>query len=144
MGGSLATVGMDLLPLYVQVALTFVLLLRLGSVRLAEVRAGRVDLARYAAGEEVWPPKVKAAAAAFRNQFELPVLFYLVTVLAFVTDRMTYLFVILSWLFVGSRIVHAVIFVTTNYVPNRFRVFVIGFVILAVMWVVFLATPLIA
>ena len=66
--------------LFVQVALTFALLLRLGQARLRAVRAGERRHARLCRGEDVWPQLATQVANAFRNQFELPVLFYLVTV----------------------------------------------------------------
>ncbi len=124
-------------PLFVQVALTFAILLRLGQARLHEVRAGSVDMRAYARGEDVWPQLATQAANAFRNQFELPVLFYLVTILAFLSGRMSVALVVLSWVFVVTRLLHALIHVTTNNVPRRFAAYTAGFIVLAAMWAVF-------
>ncbi len=126
-------------PLFVQVALTFALLLRLGQLRIREVRTGGVDLGGYARGEDVWPSAVKQAANAFRNQFELPILFYLATVLAFFSGRMSVTLLVLSWAFVVTRLLHALIFVTTNNISRRFWTYTVGFAILVAMWLVFLA-----
>ncbi|MEQ9688087.1 MAG: MAPEG family protein [Bauldia litoralis] len=125
-------------PLFVQVALTFALLLRLGQVRIRLVRGGAVNLRDYATGHDVWPQEVKNVANAFRNQFELPVLFYLVTVLAFLAGRMSMALLVFSWLFVVTRLLHALIYVTTNNIPRRFAVYAAGFFILVAMWIVFL------
>ena len=127
-------------PLFVQVALTFALLFRLGQLRLRLVRAGSVNLRDYALGADVWPVDANNVAQAFRNQFELPVLFYVVTVLAFMSGRMSMGLLVLSWLFVALRLFHALIFVTTNNIPRRFAVFVAGFLVLVAMWLVFLVS----
>jgi hypothetical protein len=50
--------------------------------------------------------------------------------------------VLLSWLFVLTRVLHALVHVTTNNVPRRFVIFVAGAAILAVMWLIFAATVL--
>lgn len=125
-------------PLFVQVALTFALLLRLGQLRTRLVRGGVVNLRDYANGHDVWPQDVKNVANAFRNQFELPVLFYLVTVLAFLAGRMSMALLVFSWLFVVTRLLHALIYGTTNNIPRRFAVYAAGFFILVAMWIVFL------
>ena len=49
---------------------------------------------------------------------------------------------LLSWLFVISRLFHALIHVTTNNVSRRFFVFLAGAVILTLMWLIFAATVL--
>ena len=47
-------------------------------------------------------------------------LFYLLVVLAFFTARPTIALVVLAWLFVATRLLHALIHVTTNDVRRRF------------------------
>ena len=41
----------------------------------------------------------------------------------------------LAWAFVISRIIHAYIHMSSNYVPARFRVFTVGFVIMVIMFI---------
>lgn len=140
------TVQAILAPVFVQVFLTFGLLIFLGRRRFAEIGAGRVRVGEIALGERNWPPKVQAAANAFSNQFEIPMLFFALVPLALHTRKADLLFVVLAWLFVATRAAHAYIFVTSNHVPTRFRLFMAGVVILGVMWLVFawriLLTPL--
>ena len=111
-----------------------------GSARRACTRSGpgASDLHAYARGEDVWPQRANQAANAFRNQFELPVLFYLVMVLAFLSGRVSVALVVLAWLFVVSRLLHALVHLTTNNLPRRFAAYAAGFFILVAMWVVFL------
>ena len=64
-------------------------------------------------------------------------LFYVLTALAIITRHADYLFVIMAWLFVLTRIVHAYVHTGTNYVRHRFNAFAAGAVILLIMWVIF-------
>ncbi len=81
---------------------------------------------------------------AFANQFELPVLFYVLTGLALATAKADALFVGLAWLFVATRIVHAGIYATTNMVIRRFQAFLAGALVLMAMWLIFGAKILLA
>ncbi len=126
-----------LLPVFVQVGLTFLLLLRLGSSRIAALRRGEVKTGDIALGERNWPKRVLQLQNAFHNQFELPVLFYVLAALALVTRKADMLFVVMAWMFVATRLVHAYIHTTSNRVIRRFQAFVAGVLILAAMWIVF-------
>jgi hypothetical protein len=126
-----------LLPVYVQVALTFILLLWMGSSRLGTLRSGEVKVKDIALGERNWPTRILQVQNSYHNQFELPVLFYVLVVLALITRKADMLFVVMSWMFVASRLVHAAIHTTSNKVAWRFQAFAVGVLILAAMWVIF-------
>jgi hypothetical protein len=126
-----------LLPVYVQIALTFILLLWMGSSRLGTLRSGEVKVKDIALGERNWPTRILQVQNSYHNQFELPVLFYVLVVLALITRKADMLFVVMSWMFVASRLVHAAIHTTSNKVAWRFQAFVVGVLILAAMWVIF-------
>jgi hypothetical protein len=68
-----------------------------------------------------------------RNQFQVPVLFYVLCFIFYALDSVTTTVLYLAWAFVISRIIHAYIHMSSNYVPARFRVFAIGFVIMTIM-----------
>jgi hypothetical protein len=131
------TVDAILAPLFVQVALTFALMFWMGTVRTTAVRRGDARIRDTALGQPNWPPRVQQIANCYHNQFELPVLFYVLVILAYILRKADYLFVVMSWLFVVSRVVHAVIHTTTNRVPQRFLAFLIGAVVLLLMWAFF-------
>ena len=90
-----------------------------------------------ALGERNWPTRITQIQNAYHNQFEMPVLFYVLVALALITRKADMLFVVMSWMFVVSRLVHAAIHTTTNKVSLRFMAFVVGVLILAVMWIIF-------
>jgi hypothetical protein len=96
-----------------------------------------VKMGDIALGERNWPKRLLQIQNAYHNQFELPVLFYALVVLALITRKADLVFVVLAWMFVASRLVHAYIHTTSNKVIRRFQAFVVGFLILAVMWINF-------
>ncbi len=126
-----------ILPVLVQVALTFVLLFRMGRSRLAHLRTGEVQVRDIALGERNWPKRILQLQNSYQNQFELPVLFYALVALALITRKADLVFVVIAWLFVASRLVHAYIHTTSNKIAWRFQSFVVGVLILAAMWVIF-------
>jgi hypothetical protein len=55
-------------------------------------------------------------------------------VLEITTKKAGLPFVIMAWLFVAARLAHAYVFTTSNYVPLRGQFFIVGTLILLVMW----------
>jgi hypothetical protein len=131
------SVASILLPVFVQVALTFILLMRLGSGRLRTLSAGKTKVRDIALGESNWPADVTQVGNCFNNQFQLPMLFYVLVVLAPFLHKADLLFVIMSWIFVISRIVHAGVHITSNNVNQRFAAYTVGMVVLLLMWAIF-------
>jgi len=130
-----------LLPLFVQVALTFVLLFWQGSRRVRAIRRGEAKFKDTALREPNWPPAVLKLSNSYHSQLELPILFYALTALALIARKADLLFVVMAWLFVLSRLVHAAIHTTTNYVPRRFYAFLFGVLVLLAMWIIFAVRP---
>jgi hypothetical protein len=127
-----------LLPLFVQVALTFALLFWMAALRTQSIKGGTTKASSIALREPNWPPDVTKVANAFHNQLEVPVLFYVLTILAWDTQHAGRIFVALAWLFVVLRIVHAAIHVTTNNVRLRGPAYILGVIVLAIMWAVYM------
>jgi hypothetical protein len=131
---SLASV---LLPVFVQVALTFVLLLATGNTRVGAVKRKEVKVSDVALGQHNWPARIMQIGNSYNNQLQLPVLFYVLVILAWITRKADLMFVVLSWVFVISRIVHARIHTTTNDMRVRFYAFATGALVLLIMWAIF-------
>jgi hypothetical protein len=127
-----------LLPLFVEVALTFVLLFWMGGARVAAVRRGDVHPRDVALRQPNWPRQETQIANAYQNQLELPVLLYVLTILAILTRHADLLFVALAWVFVVLRLLHVSIQLTSNHLGRRFAAFAAGAVVLAVMWAIFI------
>jgi hypothetical protein len=127
-----------LLPLFVEIILTFMLLAGMGVLRNRDLRDGAVTARSIALREPNWPARTTQVANAFANQFELPVLFYVLTILEIITRHADLVFVVLAWVFVLSRIGHAYIHTSGNVVTQRGAVYGIGMLVLVVMWLIFM------
>jgi len=131
------TVQMVLLPVFVQVALTFALLFWMASVRRGSVSRGETKIRDIALGQPNWPDQPTQISNSYNSQFQIPLLFYVVVILAWITRQADAVFVVLEWLFVLLRIGHAYVHTTSNYVPTRFKVFAAGIFVLLIMWIYF-------
>jgi hypothetical protein len=127
---------MVLLPVFVLVGLTFVLLLWMAGLRTRSLTSGEVKCRDVALGQN-WPARATQIGNSFRNQFELPVLFYTLIALALPLRHADLVIVLLSWVFVITRFAHAGIFVTSNDVRQRSLAWFAGVLVLFVMWLYF-------
>jgi hypothetical protein len=127
-----------LLPLFVEVILTFVLLFALAPLRARDFNSGKVREEDIALRQPNWSPRALQFAYSYSNQFELPVLFYVLTIFAFVTHRAGVVFVVLAWVFVIFRLLQAYVHVTSNRVRIRGAFFGISAAALAIMWIMFI------
>jgi hypothetical protein len=132
------SIPMILAPMFVLVLMTFVLVFWLAGLRgpafnRGEVRAEDVDLR-----QPNWPRRTMQVGNSFSSQFELPMLFYVLTILAIITKHADLLFVVLAWISVLTRIAHAYIHTTSNNLKLRGPFFGIGAVVLAIMWLIFI------
>jgi hypothetical protein len=128
---------MILAPLFVQVLLTFVIAYTLGGQRVRTAMRGEMP-ENVALREPNWPPRVRQIENNLLNQFETPVLFYVLVILAMMTRHADLFFVLLSWVYVVLRILHAYVHLTSNVMKIRGPVFISGVIVLTVMWVMFI------
>jgi len=127
-----------LLPLLVQVALTFAIGFWMAAGRVAAIRTRKVRARDIALREPNWPIQLLQLQNAFANQLELPVLFYALTILVLVTRTAADLwFVVPAWIFIALRLAHAYVHVTSNIVRLRGLIFITGAVVLCAMWIIF-------
>jgi hypothetical protein len=132
-----------LLPLFVEVVLTFALLMWMGVLRNDDYRSGTVKPQEIALREPKWPARTTQVANSFSNQFELPVLFYVLTILEWVTRHAGVLFVWLAWIFVIFRVLQAYVHVTNNTVRLRGAFYSVAAVVLMIMWAIYIVQVLI-
>jgi hypothetical protein len=128
---------MVLLPVFVQVALTLALLVALVGARRSTLVSGETKIRDIALGEPRWPARATQIGNCYRNQFELPVLFYALIALALPLRHADLFIVLMSWVFVVTRLVHAGVFVTSNDFGKRSTVWIAGGLVLLVMWLYF-------
>ena len=126
-----------LLPLFVEVLLTFVVLGWLAILRQQDFKRG-VRREQVALGEPNWSVRTLQVGNCYANQLELPILFYVLTILSIMTHHADVIFLVLAWIFVLSRVAHALVHTTTNNVTHRGPLFGIGMMVLLIMWVIFI------
>ena len=131
------SVQMVLLPVLVQVGLTFALLLWMVSARTRALQGREVSLKDIALGQPNWPTRATQIGNCFKNQFELPLLFYILIALALPLRHADLFIVLMSWVFVVTRLVHAGIFVTSNDLNRRSLAWFAGALVLFAMWIYF-------
>ncbi|MCW8871084.1 MAPEG family protein [Pseudomonadota bacterium] len=126
-----------LIPLLVQVLLTFGVWVYLFAWRIPEIQRKGIDPQRLkdrAAAHELLPDSAKASNN-LKNLFELPVLFYAAILLSLVLMIQDMLLVQLAWGFVVLRIVHSVIHCSYNNVNHRFAAYALSCLFLLFMWI---------
>jgi hypothetical protein len=126
-----------LLPVFVLVGLTFALLLWMATARTRALTGRQTRLKDIALGQSNWPERVTQIGNCFKNQFELPLLFYILIALALPLRRADFVVVLLSWVFVVTRFAHAGIFVTSNNMQQRSLAWFAGVLVLFAMWLYF-------
>jgi hypothetical protein len=138
------TIQEVLLPLFLEVILTFVLLFWLAPLRASDFSSGRTRPQDVALREPNWSQRSMQVAYSYSNQFELPVLFYVLTILAWVTRHADLMFVVLAWVFVIFRYLQAYVHVTSNQVRLRGAFFGVSALVLAIMWIIYIVEILTA
>jgi hypothetical protein len=129
------TVSSLLLPVFVEVGLTFALMFWMWQHRVAALRSRQVTFKDIALREPAWPVRATQIGNCFHNQFELPVLFYAATAFALILGAVDLPMVVLAWAFVASRTAHAAIHIGPNRVRWRGPAFILGFLIVTALWV---------
>lgn len=115
-----------LVPVLVQVALTMAVYILLSAAKAKAARRGEVNPARRGLYDDAWPESVLKINNNIRNQFEVPVLFYVLCLVLLVLNAVNSAAIAVAWLFSLSRIAHAYIHIYPNHVPTRRRVFMFG------------------
>jgi hypothetical protein len=127
-----------LLPLFVEVLLTFGLMFGMMYHRTGALQRREIHFRDIALREPNWPVRATQFAYAFSNQFELPGLFYVLTILAIITHHADLVFVVLAWIFVIFRLLQALVHVTSNNVRFRGLFYFGSALVLVVMWIIFI------
>jgi hypothetical protein len=131
------SIQMVLLPVFALVGLTFALLLWMVGARRNALVGGETKIRDIALGQPNWPNRATQIGNCYKNQFELPLLFYILIALAMPLRHADLFIVLMSWVFVVARCVHAGIFVTSNDLGQRSTAWLAGVLVLLVMWIYF-------
>lgn len=89
-------------------------------------RLGAIDRKRTAVDPTAWPLPVQLVNNNLSSQFQIPVMVYACSLALVTLQTVDVVGVAAAWIFVLSRIGHTAVHVTSNKVPYRMRLFVIG------------------
>jgi hypothetical protein len=120
-------------PVLAQVLLTLTMFIVLGARKAKAVKTGEVNRKQAALNNRVWPEDVVKVSNNIANQFEVPVLFYVLCLVLYSINAVGIVAIVLAWLFALSRFAHAYVHIGSNYVPTRLRLFMLGCFVLISM-----------
>lgn len=121
-----------------QALLTIVVLLVLGARRRTAFKAGEHGKDALL-NDRAWPSYVLQVSNNYKNQFEIPALFFAAVATALAIQAATVMFVWLAWGFVAARIVHSLCHCGSNKLPARFVSFLASVIAVTIMWVLLAA-----
>jgi hypothetical protein len=121
-------------PVLALILIPILVLLLNGKRKNDAVKTGDFDREKAAMDNEAWSKPVVLTSKNLANQFQLPVIFYVLCLVLVSLDAVDKLTLVVAWLFVASRYAHAYVHVSTNFVPNRLRAFLLGAVFLLVLF----------
>ena len=124
-----------LLPVFVQVLLTSVVMILMGRRRIRAAKNKEISITAFqtmdlrGANEQVI-----ATSRNFDNQFQMPMLFLFSVLFTLQLGLADLGYVLLGAAFVLLRIMHTVIHIGSNHVRSRFNVFLLGCAVLWAIW----------
>ena len=120
-------------PMIAHVALVYGVYALIALRRKRAVAAGSAKVSQFRENRDE-PPESLFVRNNLANQFELPTLFHACCLALLASGGVGTVVLVLAWIFVVSRCVHAAIHVTTNRIRYRQPAFAAGFLALGAMW----------
>lgn len=123
-------------PVLVMLLLTTVVWVWLFARRLPFMLSHKIDAETVKTPQQLadlLPPKVAAPGDNLKNLFEVPIIFYVVCISAFLLQQVDGLLINCAWAFVGLRALHSIVHCTYNRVIHRFLAYLLSSVIVGFM-----------
>ncbi len=129
-------------PMGALVALTFLVLFTVPIARFRAARQKHVSTEDFKYGESPRvPPATSIPNRNYMNLLEMPLLFYVLCLTLFVTERVTGLQMGLAWAYFSLRALHSLVHLTINQVMLRLALFGLSSMVLMIMWLLFYFGP---
>lgn len=126
-------------PIGVLVGLTYFVAMLMMLRRFQAAHAGRMSIGndlRLGESKNV-PEGASLPNRNYMNLLEMPVLFYVICIMLYVSKRVTDVQLYLAWGFVVVRVLHSAVHLTVNNVFARLAAFFVAGSALMVMWLLF-------
>ena len=123
-------------PAFAQVVLTLVVMVIMGKARSASVRVRGQTIDDIAMNRpEDWDEQALKLSNNFKNQFEMPVLFFVAIGFGLALKLVDPVFTAFAWVFVCARVIQTAIHIGPNKVTPRALAYLVGVAALIAMWV---------
>jgi len=116
-------------PFFAMIFLTLLVWIYMYIRRIAFIEGNKIssqDLAAPGALAGLSPPTVNNPSDNLKNLFEIPVLFYALTLYLFLVKEVDAAYVAAAWIFVVFRLLHSVVHCTVNIIMLRFWLYLIA------------------
>lgn len=102
-------------------------------VRFKSVKSGKTSIKYFKSynTNEV-DPYVLIVGRHLENQYELPMIFFILNILTMILGFTDFIFIVLAWAFIASRFLHSYVHLTSNRIQIRMQFFTIGLVALII------------
>jgi hypothetical protein len=119
-------------PMGALAALTFLVLLFVPAMRMARPSA-----------QDSADGDIPGALANpnFVDLLEMPVLFYVICLMLYVTSRVTMPFIWMAWAYVALRAIHSIVHLTYDKFSHRMALFAVSNLVVIAMWFFFFVLP---
>jgi hypothetical protein len=122
-----------LAPMGALAALTFLILLAVPAMRMS--KGGRQDSADGDIPGGMQNPN-------FTDLLEMPVLFYVICLMIYVTGRLDAGLLWLAWIYVGLRVLHSAVHLSYDNFRHRMALFALSNFAVGAMWFFFFFNPM--
>ncbi len=122
-------------PIIAQILLTLAMYIKLTIVKNKALANAEVDLNRRALHVDAWPESVLKVSNNLQNQFESPILFYVLCFVLWALNGVDMLVMGISSAYVVLRVFHAGVHTGSNTVAIRKKVFMVSVLLLVALCV---------
>ena len=125
-----------LLPVFAQVLLTSIVMILMGRRRINAAKTKEINMSAFRTMDlSGASEQVIATSRNFDNQFQMPMLYIFSVLFCLQFGLADLTFLVMSVVFVALRYWHTIIHIGSNNVRLRFRVFLLGCLVLWLIWV---------
>ena len=115
-------------PVFAMMLLTMMVWIYMYTRRIPFINSLKIEPNKITPAElsRLSPPTVSNPSDNLKNLFEIPIIFYALLLILFVTNQVDTFYLSMSWVFVLFRVLHSVVHCTINIVMLRFALYVIS------------------
>lgn len=123
-------------PMAVYVFYMWLLALYGFRIRLRSITTGQVPIKFYKAfAGAVLPERLQVVGRHYDNQFQVPILFLITCGIHMTMGMSNYITLVLAWIFVAARFLHAWIHLGSNRLQTRVVAFMVSWAAVVMLWV---------